>query len=187
VRGASCRVPGVACVVPRAGCLVPGACGTVIALRRCMVAQRYDELEAWQLANELKQKVYELIGRSSAKDDRRFCDQIRDSAVSAPSNLAEGFGYSRHPEFARHTRTAKSSLMETQNHLVDGVDRGHWPAERARPLVKLADRAIGKCVRLLQYLETSDAPGTTVKPPRKGTTFPERERQTHRKGTTEPK
>jgi four helix bundle protein len=150
-----------------------------------MVARRYDELEAWQLANELKQKVYELINRSPAKDDRRFCDQIRDSAASAPANLSEGFGYYRHPEFARHTRTAKSSLMETQNHLGDGVDRGHWSAERARPLVRLADRAIGKCVRLLQHLETNDAPGTTSELPRKGTTFPRREQNTRRKGSTE--
>jgi four helix bundle protein len=159
----------------------------MIAAARCVVARRYYELEAWQLANALKQKVYALAGRSSASSDRRFCDQIKDSAASAPSNLSEGFGYYRHPEFARHTRVAKSSLMETQNHLNDGVDRGHWPADRARPLVDLADRAIGACVRLLQHLETSDAPGTTGKLCHKGTTFPARERNTRKTGRTERK
>jgi len=142
-----------------------------------MIARRFEELEAWQLANAVKQQVYELIDTSNARSDRSFCEQIMESASSAPSNLSEGFGYYRHPEFAKHTRIAKSSLMETQNHLADGVDRKFWSAERARPIHELADRAIGKCVRLLAHLETTDAPGTSNPPKvRKGTTFPKRKR-----------
>ena len=115
---------------------------------------------AWQLANELKQKVYALTDQSTARDDREFCDQIRDSAASAPRNFAEGFGCYRHPEFARYTRIAKASLTETHNHLSDGVDRRHWAPPQAAPLQQLADRAIGACVRLVAYLESTDAPGT---------------------------
>src|SRR5438876_9449984 len=66
----------------------------------------------------------------------------------------------RHPEFAKHTRIAKASLIETQNHLADGVDRKLWSKERAQDNRKLADRAIGACVRLLAHLESTDAPGT---------------------------
>src|SRR6266487_5748509 len=118
-------------------------CGTGIAGNARMIARRFEELEAWQLANAVKQQVYELIDTSNARSDRSFCEQIMESASSAPSNLSEGFGYYRHPEFAKHTRIAKSSLMETQNHLADGVDRKFWSAERARPIHELADRAIG--------------------------------------------
>jgi len=144
-----------------------------------MVAHRFEELDAWQLANELKRKVYELVDTTAAKSDFDFRNQIMESAASAPANLAEGFGYYRHPEFAKHTRIAKSSLMETQNHVGDGVDRGHWTAERAEPLTKLANRAIGACVGLLAHLETSDAPGTTgTSRRRKGTTFSSRARTT---------
>jgi four helix bundle protein len=140
-----------------------------------MIARRFEDLEAWQLANEVKKKVYALLDTSTARQDRKFCEQITESAASAPANLSEGFGYYRHPEFARHTRVAKSSLMETQNHLGDGVDRGFWTDAQARPICELADRAIGKCVRLLAHLETTEAPGT-INPPkrRKGTTFPKR-------------
>jgi four helix bundle protein len=192
VSGARCRVPGAGCQVPGATCRVPGVgrrgsgalvpgtrCGIRVAFHTRMIAHRYDELDAWRLSNELKRGVYGLINGSDAKDDRRFCDQLRDSAASAPANLAEGFGYYRHPEFAKHTRIAKASLMESHNHLGDGVDRGFWSAEAAAPLLRLADRAIGACVRLLQHLETSDAPGTEgTSKRRKGTTFPSRERTT---------
>jgi four helix bundle protein len=82
-----------------------------------MGVRRFEDLDAWKLADELKKKVYALLDRSGAARDRRFYDQLTDSAASAPSNLSEGFGYYRHPEFAKHARIAKSSLMETQSHL----------------------------------------------------------------------
>jgi four helix bundle protein len=124
------------------------------------VAQRYHELAAWQLANELKQKVYALVETSAARDDRRFADQIRDAAASGPRNLAEGFAYYRHREFAKYTRIAKGSLVELHNHLLDGIDRRYWSAAEALPLQQIANRAIGACVRLARYLETSEAPDT---------------------------
>jgi four helix bundle protein len=127
--------------------------------------KRYKDLVAWQLADDLKRKVYALVDGTSARDDRRFAEQIRDSAASAPRNLSEGFGCFRHPEFARYTRVAKASLTETDNHLGDGVDRGHWSPRDAEPLRGLADRAIGACVRLIQYLESTDAPRSK---PRRG-------------------
>jgi four helix bundle protein len=123
-----------------------------------MGAKRYQELLAWQLADELKKSVYELVDRSSAQHDRRFCEDIRASAASAPSNIAEGFGYYRHAEFARFVRIAKASLHETHNHLGDGADRKHWSCARAKAGQELADRAISATTKLLQYLMGSDAP-----------------------------
>src|SRR5262245_41329338 len=144
-----------------------------------MVVRRFDELDAWKLADELKKKVYALLDSSRAREDRRFCDQITDSASSATANLAEGFGYYRHPEFAKYTRIAKSSLMETQNHLRDGVDRHFWSASQVDPLLHVANRAIGACVRLLAWLESTDAPGTgRSSASRASSTFPPREEPT---------
>ena len=123
-----------------------------------MVVRRYQDLVAWQLADELKRKVYELVDNSSARNDFKFRDQIRDSASSAPTNIAEGFGYYRHPEFARHVRIAKSEILETHQHLGDGVDRHHWTREQASPIQELADRAAGASTGLLKHLMTTDAP-----------------------------
>jgi four helix bundle protein len=143
----------------------------MLAQRRNMIATRYEELDAWRLADSLKKQVYAALETSAAKEHRGFCDQIRDSA-----NLAEGFGYYRHPEFAKHTRIAKASLHETQNHIGDGLDRKLWTMEKATEMHKLADRAIGACVRLLAHLETTEAPGTKRPAKRRGTTFPKWER-----------
>jgi four helix bundle protein len=105
--------------------------------------RRYQDLDCWKLANELKLGVYEIIERSPAKHDFDFRDQLRDAASSGPSNISEAFGYYRHPDAARFARNAKSSLSETHNHLGDGVDRNYWKADEAAPLLALAKRAIG--------------------------------------------
>jgi four helix bundle protein len=123
-----------------------------------MCAQRYEDLDAWQLANELKEKVYELIDSSPARNDFEFRDQVRDSLSSATTNIAEGFGYYDHGLFARHVRIARASEMETHDHLADGVKRRHWTDGTASPLQQLAKRAIGAATGLLRYLDTTEAP-----------------------------
>ena len=53
---------------------------------------------------------------------------------------------------------AKNSLTETHNHLGDGVDRGHWTAERITDAFKLAERAIGATTKWIAYLSSSEGP-----------------------------
>jgi len=122
-----------------------------------MCAQRYEDLDAWRLANELKEKGYELINQSPARDDYKFRDQLRDSLSSATANIAEGFGYYDHGLFAKHVRIALGSESETLNHFNDGIKRGYWDADRVAPLEALARRAIRVATKFLSYLETSDA------------------------------
>ena len=107
---------------------------------------------------QLKSGVYELVANSRARHDFDFRDQIRASASSGPSNIAEGFGYYRHKESARHARIAKASLTETHNHLADGVARRYWTDAEAMPLLTLATRAIGATIGWIRYLESTAAP-----------------------------
>ncbi len=81
-----------------------------------------------------------------------------DSAASAPRNIAEGFGAYGHPQSARYARIAKASLCETQNHLLDGIDRKHWKAEDVKPLMALSKRAIGATTRWIAYLTRTATP-----------------------------
>jgi four helix bundle protein len=118
----------------------------------------FQQLECWQLANDLKKNVYALVDRTTARTDVKFCDQITSSAASAPSNIAEGFGHYVHGEAARYARIAKASLDETRNHLLDGVDRKHWTKADAEPLLLLAGRATGATTRWLAYLRSTPTP-----------------------------
>ena len=105
-------------------------------------ARAYTELDAWKLANQLKLGVYALIRAGEVQQrDFEFRDQIRNAAASAPRNIAEGFGRYVPRDFAQYLRIANGSLMETTNHLHDGVDRGYFKPEQS-PIVILAKRLL---------------------------------------------
>lgn len=117
-----------------------------------MGARRFEDLECWQLAHALKLEVYEILERDRVKRDFKFCDQIRDSAASATSNIAEGFGRFRPTEFARFLEIAKGSLSETQDRLIDARARQYVSKEEFPALYQLSDQAIGATTRLINYL-----------------------------------
>ena len=102
--------------------------------------RRYQDLEVWQLADELKREVYALVGEGAASNDFKFRDQIRDSAASSTKNIAEGFGRFHPGEFARFMEFSIASTMETQDSLKDGVDRGYFLPARVANAQLLAER-----------------------------------------------
>jgi four helix bundle protein len=65
-------------------------------------------------ANEVKKKVYAITARKHIARDLEYCQQIRESARSAPSNIAVGFGRYRPAEFARFLEYARGSLTDMQ-------------------------------------------------------------------------
>jgi four helix bundle protein len=118
-----------------------------------MIVRRYEDLECWQLAVKVKREVYAIIARPQVAKDFKFCDQIRDSARSAPSNISEGFGRFRPAENARFCEYARSSLMETDNHLLDALDCEYVTKAEWEKVSKLVDRAIGATTKYIAYLK----------------------------------
>ena len=119
-----------------------------------MIAKRYEDLDAWQIADELKREVYALVKTGPASQDFKFRDQIRDSAASNSKNIAEGFGRFRPAAFAQFMEFAVSSAMETKDSLKDGIDRGYFTPEQAAPTLKLAERSIQCSTKLIVYLKS---------------------------------
>jgi four helix bundle protein len=134
--------------------------GTSSAAAERVGAKTFTELDAWQLANELKLGVYALIRTGDAGRDLEFRNQIRNSAASAPRNIAEGFGRYLPRDFSQYLRIANGSLMETSNHLQDGCDRGYFGPADIDPLLTLARRASAAVTGLIRYLHTAPNPRT---------------------------
>ena len=122
--------------------------------RLSMIAKRYEELEAWQLADELKREVYALTETGPAAKDFKYRDQIRDSAASNSKNISEGFGRFRPAPFAQFMEFAVSSAMETKDSLKDGVDRGYFTPARVVTALTLAERSIKCSTGLIVYLKS---------------------------------
>jgi four helix bundle protein len=107
-----------------------------------MVVREFQDLLAWRLCYELKCEVFEFTATGPVARDFEYRDQIRASSASAPSNISEGFGRSRPLDAARFYEIARTSLMENQNHLLDGRDRGYLEALLYSRLANLARAAL---------------------------------------------
>lgn len=82
------------------------------------------ELIVWQKSTDLVLLVYKYT--KSFPEDERFnlISQIRRSAVSIPSNIAEGYGRKSRKEFAQFLRISfgSSAELETQIEIAYRLD-----------------------------------------------------------------
>jgi len=106
------------------------------------VARHFRDLVCWQLSYQLKFEVFKFTVAGPASRDFKYRDQIRDSSRSTPSNIAEGFGRFRPRDSARFFEIARASLMETQNHLIDGRDCGYLSDALYSRLMNLSRAAL---------------------------------------------
>ena len=72
--------------------------------------QKLEDLQIWQKARLLSQKIYPLTFIEPIKSDFRFKDQIRGSVGSVMDNIAEGFERGSKLEFINALTVAKGEL-----------------------------------------------------------------------------
>jgi len=83
--------------------------------------QKFEDLEIWQLARMLCQKVYPLTFEEPIAKDFRFKDQIRGTCGSVMDNIAEGFGRGSKLEFINALTIAKGEAEELKSQLYRGL------------------------------------------------------------------
>jgi four helix bundle protein len=113
------------------------------------MARRFEDLVCWQLANELSCEVFALTSKEPTSRDFKFCDQIRDSAASAPRNISEGFGRYKPGPFAQYLGWARASLMETKSSLIEARQRKYVSDALGSRLSNLAAAAIRVTTKLM--------------------------------------
>ncbi|WP_172918293.1 four helix bundle protein [Capnocytophaga canis] len=82
----------------------------------------YKELVVWQKSIALVKKVYALL-RSFPEEERfGLTSQIRRSAISVPSNIAEDFGRGSSKNFLQFLYVSRGSLYELETQLYIAKD-----------------------------------------------------------------
>jgi len=84
--------------------------------------ERFEDLIAWQKARDLTKSVYDFTLSGGFRKDLSLRDQLRRSAVSIMSNVAEGFERGGRSEFHQFLSVAKSSCAELRSHLYVALD-----------------------------------------------------------------
>ena len=80
---------------------------------------RFEELKNWQKAMDIVESCYRVTEDFPIEEKYGLTSQLRRSAVSIPSNIAEGAGRNTHGEFRQFLGIANGSSFEllTQLHL----------------------------------------------------------------------
>ncbi len=119
---------------------------------------RFEDLIAWQKARAWVKEIYAVTRRPEFKRDPGLRDQIRDAAVSAMANTAEGFERGRLREFHQFVSVAKASCAEARSHLYVALDNCYIEAEVFERLMnqgqELAKILGGLRASLAKQLET---------------------------------
>lgn len=81
------------------------------------MSQGFKDLKVWQKAMKLAVTVYELTKPFPKEELYGLTSQLRGSAISIPSNIAEGQGRLNPGEFKQFLGVARGSNFELQTQL----------------------------------------------------------------------
>lgn len=76
------------------------------------------ELKIWNKAIELATEIYQLTAEFPSEEKYGLISQLRRSAVSIPSNIAEGAGRNTSKEFCHFLGISNGSSYELQTQLI---------------------------------------------------------------------
>jgi len=126
-----------------------------------MKLTRFEDLDCWKEARELKRRVYEAIEQNSAwKRDAWLCSQIQSASGSVMANIAEGFVRRSSKEFIQFLFIAMSSSAEVRSHLYIAVDQGYLSKDSFDSIYAQADK-VGRIISgLIKYLRTKQTKST---------------------------
>jgi four helix bundle protein len=138
-----------------------------------MKIERFEDIDAWQLARKLTQKVYRLTKKPRFVKDYGLKKQIQDAAGSSMHNIAEGFDSETNPEFIRFLRYAKRPCTEVQSELYVALDEKYISSGEFEYTYELARRTRAAVRGFITYLKKYEERKTTNREP--GTVNPKPE------------
>jgi len=100
--------------------------------------EKFEDFIAWQKACQLNRRIYQATNLPGFSRDFGLKDQIRRSAISIMSNIAEGFERGRAAEFHQFLSIAKASCAELRSQLYVAFDANYLTQSQFQELMSTA-------------------------------------------------
>lgn len=117
------------------------------------MARSYRELLVWQKARAFAVHVHRATEKFPRSELYGLTSQIRRSAISVSSNIAEGQGRLTTGEFLHFLGQARGSLLELDSQLAIACDLQYLEQEIYRGLDHEEYQVLGLLNRLIQFLQ----------------------------------
>ena len=109
----------------------------------------YRDLKVWQSAMLLAEEIYRLCGNFPKHEIYGLASQLQRSAVSIPSNIAEGQGRNSPNEFHHFIGIALGSLAELETQILLAQRLNYISEQQSGMVFQLAGET-GKMLKGLQ-------------------------------------
>jgi four helix bundle protein len=119
--------------------------------------RRFQDLDCWKLARMVRREVVRLTRREPVCRDYKVVNQIRDAARGGTRNIAEGYSRFNPREIVYFLSVAKSSLDETEDEMLDGLESGYWSEGEYAAVRSYLRRTHGAIRGWWRYLESAEA------------------------------
>ena len=107
------------------------------------------DLDVWKEGIELVVKVYEIAQKFPNEERYGLVDQIKRSAISIPSNIAEGAARNSKREFLQFLHISLGSISELETQLIIANRRGFLNNDE---IFSLIEKERFKILGLIKYL-----------------------------------
>ena len=111
--------------------------------------QDFRKIEAWQLSRPLVVAVYKATQRWPKEERFGLIAQVRRSAGSIGTNIAEAFGRSTRADVARVLQHSVSEGNETLHHFITALDLGYLTRQEFEELELLLEPVRTKVFNLM--------------------------------------
>ncbi len=98
----------------------------------------YRDLQVWKDSIDLVELVYQETLSFPKSETYGLISQMRRSAVSVPSNIAEGQGRRSPKEFCQFLRHARGSLSELETQVVICIRLGYLIPEKGESILRVS-------------------------------------------------
>ena len=109
------------------------------------MAHSYEDLLVWQKAMDLVEEVYRLIKLLPKEENFGISAQMRRSAISIPSNIAEGQSRHTTKEFINFLSIANGSKSELKKQILICIRLKYITEIQAKSAISLCEE-IGKMI-----------------------------------------
>jgi four helix bundle protein len=129
--------------------------------------KRFEELEVYKLGMEIFQNVWTMC-RNLPRTEFALADQMKRSALSIISNIAEGYERNSRKEFIQFCYIAKGSVGELRAQLEGCYSVGLLNKEKYEQVRTLCFRESGALASFIEYLRRTSKGKTENKQTSRG-------------------
>jgi len=117
-----------------------------------MGIKRYRDLDIWKKGIELVKGIYKLTGKFPQQEVYGLVSQMRRSAVSIPSNVAEGFRRQHNKEFRQFLCVSLGSCAELETQVTIAKELNYIKEDKETVMLEKLDHICRMISNLIKKL-----------------------------------